>query len=88
MNDMAKIFWSGRSQAVRLPKEYRFEGEQVSIRREGDKVILEAAPDVIGEAVADEIDRLRALVDDGYASGPSETFDAAEIKRLGRLSRR
>ncbi|UVO49585.1 type II toxin-antitoxin system VapB family antitoxin [Sphingomonas sp. SUN019] len=44
MNDMAKIFWSGRSQAVRLPKEYRFEGEQVSIRREGDRVILEPVP--------------------------------------------
>lgn len=43
MNDMAKIFWSGRSQAVRLPKEYRFEGNQVRIHREGDKVILEPA---------------------------------------------
>jgi len=41
MNDMAKIFWSGRSQAVRLPKEYRFEGKEVRIRREGEKVILE-----------------------------------------------
>ena len=41
MNDMAKIFRTGRSQAVRLPKEYRFEGSEVSIRREGDNVILE-----------------------------------------------
>ena len=41
MTDMAKIFWSGRSQAVRLPKEYRFEGKEVTIRREGDRVILE-----------------------------------------------
>jgi len=41
MNDMAKVFWSGRSQAVRLPKEYRFEGKEVRIRREGQKVILE-----------------------------------------------
>lgn len=40
MNDMAKIFWTGRSQAVRLPKEYRFEGSEVSIRREGDNVVL------------------------------------------------
>lgn len=37
----AKVFWSGRSQAVRLPKEFRFEGEEVTIRKEGDKVILE-----------------------------------------------
>lgn len=40
----AKIFWSGRSQAVRLPKEYRFEGGQVRIRREGAAVILEPLP--------------------------------------------
>ena len=39
----AKIFWSGNSQAVRLPKEFRFadDAEEVSIRREGGKVILE-----------------------------------------------
>lgn len=30
-----------RSQAVRLPKEFRFEGTEVQIRRDGDKVILE-----------------------------------------------
>lgn len=37
----AKLFWTGRSQAVRLPKEFRFEGSEVEIRREGTKVILE-----------------------------------------------
>lgn len=43
----AKVFWTGRSQAVRLPKEFRFEDGEVAIRREGDRVILEpirAAP--------------------------------------------
>lgn len=39
--DKAKVFWSGRSQAVRLPKKYRFETEEVTIRREGSKVVLE-----------------------------------------------
>jgi antitoxin VapB len=39
--DKAKIFWSGRSQAVRLPKEYRFEGVEVRIRRQGRAVVLE-----------------------------------------------
>jgi antitoxin VapB len=39
--DRARIFWSGRSQAVRLPKAYRFDGEEVRIRRRGDAVILE-----------------------------------------------
>jgi antitoxin VapB len=37
----AKVFWTGRSQAVRLPKEFRFDSETVSVRREGQAVILE-----------------------------------------------
>lgn len=37
----AKLFWRGRSQAVRLPREYRFEGERVRIRRLGAGVVLE-----------------------------------------------
>jgi antitoxin VapB len=42
--DRARVFWSGRSQAVRLPKEYRFEGTEVRIRRQGSAVILEPIP--------------------------------------------
>jgi len=38
--DTAKVFMSGRSQAVRLPKEYRFEGDEVLIKRVGDAVVL------------------------------------------------
>ena len=38
--DIAKVFMSGRSQAVRLPKEYRFEGSEVLIKRVGDAVVL------------------------------------------------
>ncbi len=41
MGDIAKLFMNGRSQAVRLPKAYRFEGTEVSVRREGGKVVLE-----------------------------------------------
>jgi antitoxin VapB len=37
----AKLFWTGRSQAVRLPKAFRFEGDEVRIRRHGNGVILE-----------------------------------------------
>lgn len=37
----AKLFRHGRSQAVRLPKEFRFSGAEVKISRDGDKVILE-----------------------------------------------
>jgi antitoxin VapB len=39
--ETAKVFWSGRSQAVRLPKEFRFETDEVRIRRRGNAVILE-----------------------------------------------
>lgn len=37
----AKLFTHGGSQAVRLPKAFRFEGTEVSVRREGAAVILE-----------------------------------------------
>src|ERR1051326_6953190 len=36
----ARLFRNGQSQAVRLPKEYRFEGDRVYIRRFGDAVVL------------------------------------------------
>jgi antitoxin VapB len=36
----AKIFKSGNSQAVRLPKEFRFHGKEVEIFRRGDEVVL------------------------------------------------
>ncbi len=42
--ETAKIFWSGRSQAVRLPKDFRFSGEEVRIRRHCNAVILEPIP--------------------------------------------
>lgn len=41
----ARLFWSGRSQAVRLPKEFRFSGNAVRIRRHGGAVILEPLDD-------------------------------------------
>ena len=47
MTDTAKLFTTGRSQAVRLPIEYRFEGREVYIRRDqatGD-VVLSRRPE-------------------------------------------
>lgn len=38
--ETAKLFMNGRSQAVRLPKEFRFEGDEVVIKRVGDAVVL------------------------------------------------
>ena len=42
----AKLFRNGRSQAVRLPREFRFRGDRVRIRRSGKGVLLEPYFDV------------------------------------------
>ena len=38
--ETAKIFMNGRSQAIRLPKKYRFEGSEVYIKKVGNAVML------------------------------------------------
>lgn len=55
---VGKLFKNGRSQAVRLPREFRFEGDRVRIRRVGRGVLLEPmAFDV--DAWFAKLDRLR-----------------------------
>lgn len=39
----AKVFWTGRSQAVRLPKEFRFQTDTVLVYRRGRAVVVEPA---------------------------------------------
>ncbi len=46
----AKIFKNGDSQAIRLPKEFRFKGKEVYIRKEGNSVII--------SSIDDSVDRL------------------------------
>lgn len=41
MSRFAKLFQNGSSQAVRLPREFRFKGDKVRIRRSGNCVVLE-----------------------------------------------
>ena len=48
MESTAKLFRNGRSQAVRLPKEFRLRGTEVKIRKEGEKVILEPIEKING----------------------------------------
>jgi antitoxin VapB len=45
MTQTAKLFTTGRSQAVRLPKAFRFAGKEVFIRKEGSCVILSEKPE-------------------------------------------
>ena len=61
----AKIFQSGNSQAVRLPKDFRFEGTEVEIYREGDKVILMP----IAKSLKSAFDCLSQLPDDFMREG-------------------
>ena len=40
----AKVFFTNRSQAVRLPKDFQFSATEVFIRKEGDQVVLSPRP--------------------------------------------
>jgi antitoxin VapB len=45
------VFQSGNSQAVRLPKEFRFKSKTVEIFRRGDEVVLREKPRTLGEVL-------------------------------------
>jgi virulence-associated protein VagC len=55
----AKLFMNGHSQAVRLPKEFRFVGTEVRIRRSGDGVLLEPIGLQVG---AKDLERVRDVI--------------------------
>jgi antitoxin VapB len=57
----AKLFWNGRSQAVRLPKEFRFEGDRVRVTRMGAGVLLEPVPEEKKETVEEWFARMDAM---------------------------
>jgi antitoxin VapB len=60
----AKLFWIGRSQAVRLPKEFRFEGDRVRIRRMGAGVLLEPILEARKETAEEWFARMDAMKGD------------------------
>jgi antitoxin VapB len=51
----AKLFTHGGSQAVRLPKAFRFEGDEVEVRKDGDRVILEPVRKTVPATEAERI---------------------------------
>ena len=65
----ARIFQSGNSQAVRLPKEFRFDVDEVEILRLGDDVVLR----VPQRSAAAIFDALASLPDDFMAEGRDDT---------------
>jgi antitoxin VapB len=46
----AKIFMSGNSQALRLPRQFRFAGTEVEIFRRGDEIVLREKPQTMARA--------------------------------------
>jgi len=59
----AKVFMSGKSQAVRLPKEYRFSADEISIKKVGEVVLLYSEESVwenfmLSEPVSDDYEEI------------------------------
>ena len=65
----ARVSQSGNSQAVRLPKEFRFEADQVEIFRQGNDIVLRQVP----ANAAAVFDLLSSLPDDFMAEGRQDT---------------
>jgi antitoxin VapB len=78
----AKIFWSGRSQAVRLPKEFRFPGEEVLISRRGSAVVLEPVADSW-----DWLDGVSRNLDRDFVETVNEESDQQKRPELEKLFR-
>lgn len=78
----ARVFWSGRSQAVRLPREFRFRGTQVRIRRHGGSVILEPLPEDWGW-----LDDIAGKLDEDFLRAVDETPEPQERPALDQLFR-
>jgi antitoxin VapB len=60
--NVAKLFTHGGSQAVRLPKEFRFEGTEVHVRRVGNEVVLSAQPPADLQTLLDALEGFEAGV--------------------------
>jgi antitoxin VapB len=69
----AKVFKSGNSQAVRLPKKFRFQGKEVEIFRRGDEVVIREKEKAKGLVRAFELlSSLPLEIDDRDDAPPQE----------------
>lgn len=59
----ARVFKSGNSQAVRLPKEFRLTSKEVEISRRGDEIVLREKR---GKGMSDALDALRSMPLDAF----------------------
>ena len=60
---LTTVFTSGNSQAVRLPKEFRFSSKQVTIERRGDEVVLREKKRSLGQALREALAEIAPLSD-------------------------
>jgi antitoxin VapB len=71
----AKLFWNGRSQAVRLPKEFRFEGDQVRVTCMGAGILLEPVLEAKKEYLEELFARMDAMGGDPiFAEGREQNL--------------
>ncbi len=80
--ETAKVFWSGRSQAVRLPKRFRVACKEVRIRVQGKALILEPVPDSWGW-----LDAVAGRLDQDFVDAVKEQPQPAERPDLDKLFR-
>jgi antitoxin VapB len=67
---IARVFRSGNSQAVRLPKEFRLKGTEVEIFRRGDEIVLREK----AEGLMRAFEILAGLPDDFLTDGRGDTW--------------
>jgi antitoxin VapB len=65
----AKVFKSGNSQAVRLPKQFRFRVKQVEIFRRGEEVVLRERRAKTGQRLSELFEDVPAMPADFFAVG-------------------
>ena len=80
--DTCKVFWSGRSQAVRLPKQFRVEGREMRITRRGRAIVLEPVPETWAW-----LDAIVGPVDEDFVKAVNEKPAPTERPALKKLFR-
>ena len=79
--ETAKIFQNGQSQAIRLPKDYRFAGDEVGIKKMGDVVLLYPKDKAdalffssLGNFTEDFFESVESARDEDHPDSPRETL--------------
>jgi antitoxin VapB len=70
-----KLFKNGRNQAVRIPREFELPGDEATIRKEGERLIIEPAPPTSLLAVLAALEPL----DEDFAPIPALPVDTVDL---------